>query len=372
MRNDIETIRHLYIHVPFCLSKCGYCSFYSKEPAAGEIEDYCQILAKEIAYYKSKYQLVLETIYFGGGTPSLLSPEKIGNILRELTFAENCEITMETNPGDINKNRAIGWLEAGVNRISIGLQSMRNVELQLLGRRHCVIDNYNAVNTLRENGFTNISFDMIYGLPGQEIADVDYSLQEYMKLSPEHISTYCLSLADDCRMAAYRDKLPEDEIVSDMYYLIRKMLLQNGWQHYELSNFCKENLYSIHNSAYWQNKEYVGCGPSACGYLAKVRYQNFADLQRWKKQVIDKEFLPNSEIIDESIREKEYIILALRTSDGFRLEEYEKEFNVDFKQKYKEILVKFQKLKLLEEKNGNIRLLPAAYFISNEVLREFV
>jgi oxygen-independent coproporphyrinogen III oxidase len=372
VREDIEPIRHLYIHVPFCLSKCGYCSFYSKEPTASEIEEYCRLLLKEITYYKTNYKLVLETVYFGGGTPSLLFPEQIENILKQLTFAEKSEITIEANPGDVDNARATGWLKAGVNRISIGLQSMRTEELQLLGRRHNVEDNYKAISILRESGFANISFDMIYGLPYQKVEDVEYSLKEYMKLSPEHISTYCLSLADDCGMAAYRDKLPEDEIVSDMYHLIRNVLLQNGWQQYELSNFCRDNLVSIHNSAYWKNREYAACGPSACGYLSKVRYQNYADMQRWKRQILDNEYLPNSEIIDESIREKEFIILALRTNDGFKLKDFARLFKIDFKQKYSEKLVKFQKLKLLEEKNGNIRLLPEAYFISNVVLREFV
>ncbi|MCF7911101.1 MAG: radical SAM family heme chaperone HemW [Candidatus Cloacimonetes bacterium] len=372
MRKEIEQIRHFYIHVPFCLSKCGYCSFYSKEPEAGEIDNYCRTLIKEIAYYRTNKKLALESIYFGGGTPSLLSKTQIESILNELTFDSACEVTIEANPGDVNPALADVWLQAGINRISIGLQSMQPEELRILGRRHGVEENYAAVNTLRESGFTNISFDLIYGLPQQSLADVKYSLEEYMKLSPEHLSTYCLSLADDCRLAYLKKQLPDDETESEMYYMIRQVLQQNGWQQYELSSFSRNNRHSVHNSAYWQSREYVGCGPSASGYISGIRYQNSANLNLWREQVLSGRFMPNNEEIDETLREKEYIILALRTTQGFKSADFKKEFKIDFREKYSEKLVKFQNLKLLELADGYIRLTPEGYFISNEVLSEFV
>ncbi len=333
---------------------------------------FCRTLQEEIRYYKSEYSIKADTIYLGGGTPSLLSARHIIEIISQIPRNRGCEITIEVNPQDINEDKVQGWLAAGINRISIGLQSMKSAELEFLGRRHSLDDNYRVVDILKKNKFNNISFDLIYGLPGQSIVDVEYSLKEYMILFPDHISTYCLSLAEDCQLAGYKKSLPADETLSDMYYSIRSILVDAGWQHYELSNFCRNDKISKHNLAYWQNEYYLGCGPSAAGYVSGFRYQNPASLVLWQQQIWNNQFFSGREEINDQIKEKEFIILALRTIKGLSLEDYKREFNSDFREKYRELLAKFAKLKLLEEKDGYIRLNIKGYFVSNEILSEFV
>ena len=372
MVRDKEQIRHIYIHVPFCVRKCGYCSFYSKEPQVDELEGFIETLLSEIEYYKSIYELKCETIYLGGGTPSLLDQRQLDSIINQIPRSSNCEITLEANPGDITKTLITSWKNTGVNRVSIGLQSMKNKELEFLGRRHSVEDNFKAIEKLKDGGIDNISFDLIYGLPGQNLPDVEYSIKEYLKLSPGHISTYCLSLSDDCLLADQRKNLPSDETLSDMYFLIRSMLLSSDWQQYELSSFCKEDRESKHNLAYWRQKKYLGCGPSAAGYVSGFRYQNPASYNQWHKEINASKYLNDQENIDEILREKEYIILGLRTIKGLKISDFFNEFRTDFPVKYREILVKYRKLKLVEEDDGYIRLMPNGYFISNEILSDFV
>ncbi len=372
MKLKTNPIRHIYLHIPFCKKKCGYCSFYSIESQSEDLDSFFRALQEEIRYYKREYSIKADTIYLGGGTPSLLPVEYIAELISLIPRNKGCEITIEVNPQDINEDKVQGWLAAGINRISIGLQSMKSAELEFLGRRHSLEDNYRVVSILQKNKFNHVSFDLIYGLPGQSIADVEYSLKEYMKLYPDHISTYCLSLAEDCVLAGYRNYLPADETLSDMYYSIRSILVEAGWQHYELSNFCQNAKISKHNLAYWQNENYLGCGPSAAGYVSGFRYQNPASLMLWQQQIWNNQYFTDQEEINDQTKEKEFIILALRTIQGLRLEDYKKEFENDFKEKYEEILAKFSKLKLLEEIDGYIRLNIEGYFISNEILSEFV
>ncbi|MDP8220362.1 MAG: radical SAM family heme chaperone HemW [Candidatus Stygibacter frigidus] len=372
MAQETEQIRHLYIHIPFCKSKCGYCSFYSKVPEADEQASFIKTLLIELDYYKKHYELDCETIYLGGGTPSLLEHKQLETIIRQIPRQNNCEITLEANPGDISESKVLNWKKLGINRVSIGLQSMKDNELEFLGRRHNVAESKEAIRLLQNNEIKNISFDLIYGLPGQKLEDVEYSLNQYLSLSPEHISTYCLSLADDCALAGYKNKLPSDETVSDMYYMIRSMLLSKGWRHYELSSFCRGDKESRHNMAYWTHRKYLGSGPSAAGYVSSFRYQNPASYDQWQQAIKASKYFNNREDIGEVIREKEYIILALRTTKGLNLADFNKKFKIDFLTKYREILVKYQELKLLEQHDGNIRLLPEGYFISNEILSNFV
>ena len=372
MIQEKELIRHLYIHVPFCIRKCGYCSFYSKVPTAAEYVSFIKTLLIELDYYKRNYELDCETIYLGGGTPSLLDNKQLETIIRQIPRQNNCEITLEANPGDISESKIESWEHLEINRISVGLQSMKDDELEFLGRRHNVAESLNAIQLLQNSDIKNISFDLIYGLPGQNLADVEFSMNQYLKLSPEHISTYCLSLADDCALAEYKNKLPSDEIVSDMYFMIRSMLLSRDWLHYELSSFCMESRESRHNLAYWTQRKYLGCGPSAAGYVSGFRYQNPASYDKWLEDISSLKFFNNHENIDEVIREKEYIILALRTTKGLDIADFNKEFKIDFLEKYREILVKYQKLKLVEQHDGYIRLMPKGYFISNEILSNFV
>lgn len=364
---------HIYIHVPYCQRKCGYCSFYSEEcTTAKELETYLCYLEKEIYSSIKEKPIEAKTVYFGGGTPSLINGEDIERILSNIPITSDCEITMELNPADVTKTKAQSWKTAGVNRVSLGCQSFIPDELLFLGRRQSVEDNLQAFKHLRDAGFDNISLDLIYGLPNQSNNDLHDSLSCFCQLNPEHISTYCLSLAKDCRLAKWRNKLPSEDETSEMYFIIINWLKKNGWYQYELSNFCLSGKESQHNLAYWRNKYYLGFGPSAAGYVSGMRYKNPADIGKWEQQIDTGKFLGDLDRIDQSTRQKEEIILSLRTKEGLNLKTFKEKYNVDIEDQYQEILVRFTNLELLEIKKGWLRLTEKAYFISNEILKEFI
>lgn len=357
--------------MPVCLIKCGYCSFYSEVYDEEKIKNWYQAILREIDYYCCNFKTKASTIYLGGGTPSLLPVDWIGEIVKRIPRSRNCETTIEMNPQDVTETKVLGWRNAGINRVSLGTQSMDDKELQFLGRRHSVADNIKTISIIKKK-FSNISFDLIYGLPGQKIADVLASVKKFLDYKPQHISAYCLSLSEDCPLSGYRAKLPAEDISSEMYYEIRKLFLEENWQQYELSSFCQHGMYSRHNLAYWENKYYFGCGPSACGYLPGFRWQNAKNLNLWQQQIYKNEFFYEREVITPQIRETEQIILALRTAKGLNLAKFKSEFGMDFRIKYDEILARMVRSKLMEEKHGYVRLRSSAYFISNEILKEFV
>ncbi|HPR18328.1 MAG TPA: radical SAM family heme chaperone HemW [Candidatus Cloacimonadota bacterium] len=373
MKNKIE---YIYIHVPFCLSKCGYCSFYSERFAPDLKRKYLRFLQEEIAFCQQKFELKPKTIYFGGGTPSLLSGKEIDAILHNFDLTETREITLEANPVCITPKYTETISQTKINRISLGIQSFDDSELQLLGRLHNGKQAENALRLLRENGFSNLSFDLIYGLPKQTINDLRFSLEKFIELAPPHISTYCLSLEPDVPLYFMKSQIPHDEQVAEFYFLIRETLIDAGYRQYEISNFAQPGMASQHNLCYWNDQFYLGLGPAAAGYLFngnhRIRYTNPADLQEYFQQIEAKIIFPEAEEITETEQEKEFIFLALRKTEGLNLSEFQNKFGENFREKYKLIIEKYQRVKLLELTDEYVKLLPEAYFVSNEILAEFV
>jgi len=364
-------IKHIYIHFPFCVKKCPYCSFYSVNYNQKKAIKYLKIIKEEYNCYHDRFVIEPETIYFGGGTPSLLDPDQLADLLTLLSPGENTEITLEINPINVNENYLSSLKRSGINRLSLGVQSMIDKELQLLGRLHDSDQVRNSIRMIQTTGFENTSFDLIYGLPDQKLAEVKHSLIQLLAYRSQHFSVYCLSLDQHVPLFKISSRIPSDELVSSMYYQIRKMLLAAGFEQYEISNFCLPGFQSRHNTAYWNNKEYLGLGASASGYIAGKRYKNPSDLEKYKRNIRQKMIFPASEKLSPEEREKEFIFLNLRKAEGIDPKIYGTTFGQDFSKKYRELIDKLSVNGFLEINKGKIRLTAGAYFVSDEIFKEF-
>jgi len=359
-------IKHIYIHIPFCIKKCGYCNFYSVTCDNDIKQRYIAALTAEIKEYLSKYDIAPETIYFGGGTPSLINSDSLYNILSLFPQEKIKETTIEVNPATIGINDIKKLKEVGFNRISIGAQSTQDSELKMLGRLHSSADLSTLYNKGLKEIFNNISLDMIYGLPDQNMSSVEATLHNLLDLSPNHISIYCLSLEGNVPLKKLASHIPSDETLSNMYHNIRAILSDEGFTQYELSNFCTGGQVSLHNLCYWTNEQYLGLGANASGYIQEVRYQNSELSDYLKGNYVAEMYKPSAEDT-----EKEYIITALRLASGISLQNYEERFHAIFTEKYSGAISHLTKNGLIEV-DDTIRIKPEYYFLSNEVLCEFV
>ncbi len=373
MEQDIQTdkvIRHIYIHIPFCLNKCDYCSFYSIPFDQFLLDEYSGNLLRELEYFNSEYTVIPETIYFGGGTPSLLQPKLIQMMIDVFQKSTHQEITLEVNPSSLTDSYLRKLQTTDVNRISMGAQSFDDEMLLLLGRNHTSKEIEKCFSMLRQHGFDNISLDLIYGTPGQTIEDVTKDLEKLVEISPEHISTYCLSLGEDVPLATRKEEVAHDKVINQMYYQISRYLRKHGYRHYEISNFSKSNKESKHNLAYWQLKDYIGAGASACGLIRNIHYCNPANMQEYYRNVVREKKFPNREIMDSTLLQSEYIIMNLRTAKGFKISDFASRFGHDFELHYKDQLLKIGKY--LSIKKGRVNLKRSYWFVSNSILEEFV
>ena len=378
----------LYIHIPFCKTKCLYCdfcSFVSKEEA--ERERYVCALIKEIEARGNKEYLV-DTIYFGGGTPSLLSVKQIGRILsavrENFVVCDDVEITLECNPATVKKRDVEGAVpygdgdgsvgrtvedaypygvsdglvgrtndvgaggyfaqlrKIGVNRLSIGIQSAIDSELKLIGRRHTFEEAKQTFFDARKSGFDNISVDLMFGIPSQTIESLKASLEEFISLGAEHVSIYSLQLEEGTPLYKMRDRyvLADDDAVADMYELVVSSMKKAGYSHYEISNFAKPCRESRHNSKYWVLDEYLGLGLAAHSDFSGKRVENTRDMNKY----LLGEYIENEIEISLSEREFEFIMLGLRTSRGISKSEFFDRFHIDFDEKYGEKVEKYAKM----------------------------
>ena len=312
-----------YIHIPFCKSKCKYCSFISF-PALEMKEQYLDALNIEIDnLYKKE---LLKTIYFGGGTPSNLSAKEFSTILEKFNFDQNSEITVELNPETINLKYLQDLKAIGINRLSFGCQTFDNKILKDIGRRHLSEDVINSVNYAKQAGFKNISLDFIYGLPTQTTENFVKDLNTAISLDIEHISLYGLKIENGCFF--YKNppaNLPNDDIQAEMYLKAIEILGKNGFEHYEISNFAKKGFHSRHNLNYWENNNYYGFGVAAHGYENGTRYFNTSNLQEYIENPI-----PYKDSHKLTIQEQleEEIFLGFRKIAGINIEQINKKFNI--------------------------------------------
>jgi oxygen-independent coproporphyrinogen-3 oxidase len=365
-------IKHIYIHVPFCVRKCGYCSFYSERFDNETKNLYLEHLKIEIKTYLKSFNVQPTTIYFGGGTPSLLKADEIKSILDLFDLSKIQEITLETNPATVTEEDVKNLAEIGINRVSIGVQSFQEPQLKWMGRIHSNQDVIDLVSYLNKYGIENYSFDLIYGLAEQTSHDILATIHQMVKLNPKHISTYCLTLEEDTPLFVHINKLPDDHTVSDMFYDIHDILVNEGFEHYELSNFAKPNYRSQHNTSYWELKEYLGFGPSASGYVGNIRYKNATEMFYWFEQADDKKIFPNKEELAFEDRVFEYIMLKLRLDKGLDRQDFINEFNFDFFEKFKTKINYLTESKYLITTENNIKMNPYAYMVFNEVITELL
>ena len=364
-------VKSAYIHIPFCKSKCNYCSFVSF-PNQEKKLGYIFSLLKEIDYYYDSTPL--KTLYIGGGTPSVLETEHLKKIIGKFYFEDNAEITIEVNPNDVTKEYMSELRSLGFNRISMGAQSFDDNILKLIGRRHNSDEIYKAVEITKSAGFDNISLDLIYGLPTQTIENFEHDLNEIIKLDTQHLSLYGLKIEDGCYFYNhYPSDVPDDDVQADMYLLAGEITSANGFEHYEISNYSKPNFHSQHNTNYWKCGQYYGFGLSAHGYVDEVRYSNYSDLNKYLDSPTSHEFgkfLNKKEMLEEKI------FLGLRLAEGINISEINKEFDINFDEKYKTVLTKYldsghilktdKGYKFSDNKDTN------GFLLSNLILSEFI
>jgi len=359
----------LYIHIPFCVRKCAYCDFLSA-PAAEDVQKaYMEQLCEEIrrsAYLAQDYEV--STAFFGGGTPSILPGSWIKRLLdmlkEQFVFRENAEITIEANPGTVDREKLVLYRNAGINRISLGLQSAHNEELRILGRIHTWETFLESFHLAREAGFTNINVDLMSALPGQTKESWRRTLEKVLALKPEHISAYSLMVEEGTpfytRYADHPELLPSEDEERQMYYDTREILKSQGYERYEISNYARAGFACRHNLGYWERTEYKGYGLGAASLLHNVRISNQTDLQEYLKG----NFEGTREVLTEQAIREEYFFLGLRKMEGVCPGNYRKH--------YEKLLERLQIQQLLEEKNGRIYLTDRGIDVSNYVLAQFL
>lgn len=372
----------LYVHIPFCVSKCKYCDFNSYKLNVDEKRKYLKALQKEMEFYKKEVKSnEIDTIFIGGGTPSILNENEINflfdSIKGNFNIKKDAEITMECNPGTLTIDKLKTMKKCGVNRLSMGLQAVQNHHLDYIGRIHTYEEFEKNYNQAKEVGFENINVDLMYALPNQSEKDWMESLEKIVKLNPSHISAYSLILEEGTELFNMYERkefelLDEDTDIK-MYEYTINYLKSNGYNQYEISNYAKKGYECKHNILYWKCKNYVGLGASASGFLNKIRYNNVCDLNEYEKIICDgKKPLEWEEKLSIKDEIEENIFLGLRMNEGIKFEDFLKRYNFDFKEEYKNEISKLKKSNLIHVDDKSMALTQKGREISNSVFVEFI
>jgi len=381
----------IYLHIPFCRTKCTYCAFNTYTNLDPLFDTFVNALVHEIRLAgESKPGQKVGTIFFGGGTPSLLTPEQIQRILTGIsTYFEvqpDAEISLEANPNDITKAYLTELRRVGINRLSLGMQSANLSELTLFARRHDNDQTVRAVSAARAAGFDNLNLDMIYGVPHQTLESWDWSLQQMMALQPDHVSLYALGLEDGTPMQQWVAKgrlpTPDDDLAADMYELATEKLASAAYEQYEISNWSKSGHQCRHNLQYWRNLPYAGFGPGAHGYADGVRYSTILSPQRYVQVLQDAQevyVFPHTPATHEAVvvdREGEIaetLIMGLRlTQEGINRETFIERFGIDLVELHRPIIEKYMSYGLLHVDENVVRITQQGRLLSNMVFRELV
>ena len=370
----------IYVHIPFCKQKCYYCDFVSYCNKDDKIEPYIKTLIKEIEMQNIKSNI--NTIYIGGGTPSYIDSKYITEIMDKIkkkNVIENVEITIEVNPGTVTRGKLEDYKNSGINRLSIGLQTANNKLLKQIGRIHNYEEFLETYKIAREVGFNNINVDLIIGLPNQRIQDLKNSLDEVIKLSPEHISVYSLIIEDGTPIKTQIEngklQLPDEETERNMYWYVKNTLELNGYKHYEISNFAKNGYESKHNMNCWNQDEYIGFGISAHSYRNITRYSNTDNINEYIRNI--KSNSPEKNRIIHEVQkledtEKEFMLLGLRKIDGVSISEFKDRFGDNPIYLYRNELKKLSDENLIKVDENNIKLTNKGIDLANIVWEEFV
>ena len=391
MKTDKRALS-VYIHIPFCIRKCLYCDFLSA-PATDEMRArYLKCLSSEIERESHKYcAYKVRTVFVGGGTPSLLSGNEMKQLLEcvKLNYdvAEDAEITAEVNPGTVDLRKLEGYYEAGINRLSIGLQSADNKELQCLGRIHSYEEFLQTYENAVKSGFNNVNIDLMSAIPGQTVESYQKTLKAVLSLnpSPTHISAYSLILEEGTPFGDNPPELPDEETDREMYKITDEMLKDSGYHRYEISNYAKEGYECIHNKVYWKRGDYVGFGIGAASLVDNVRFYNIADIEEYMGQLEKYKEISLSELhLKEDIQSlsveeqmEEYMFLGLRLTEGISEKDFFETFQKNIHEVYPGLIAKLKKQGLIicepEDENGNrIKLSDFGLDVSNVVMAEFL
>ncbi|MDO5088586.1 MAG: radical SAM family heme chaperone HemW [Leptotrichiaceae bacterium] len=361
-----ENVNALYLHIPFCEKKCEYCDFCTFTNMQHEYGKYTEALIKELKMYP-EYEY--DTVYLGGGTPSLLSAEMLSDIMKNIKYSKDAEITLELNPNDMNREKLTELRKIGINRLSIGIQSFQDHILKFIGRLHDGKDAVKVFKDARKAGFDNVSIDLMFGIPNQSMEDLKKDLKMILQLFPDNISIYSLIWEEG---TVFWSKLRkgilsemDQDLEAEMYELIIDFLKENGYEHYEISNFSKKGSAGKHNLKYWKNKQFIGVGMSAASYYKGKRYSNVRNFRKYYKYIDEKKLPVNEESI-ETVDETEYRklgnMLGLRlVTEGieyFHDEKVERLLNRGLLEKFDE--------------NKRLRLTKTGILLANDVFMEFI
>lgn len=388
--NEVKTMKTvgIYVHVPFCKQKCKYCDFISFQNCENYFDDYFECLKKEITEKANEInsenkKILIDTIYFGGGTPSIVCEKYIEEVLNKIyeyyNVSENAEITVEVNPGTVDKFKLEKYFEIGINRLSIGLQSTDDKLLKMLGRIHTYKEFENTYDLARKIGFKNINVDLMIGLPNQSLENVHDSLEKIVQKNPEHISVYSLIIEENTKMFDLIEKgeleLPDEDVERKMYWSVKKFLEENGYNHYEISNFSKLGFESKHNANCWNQHEYLGFGIAAHSYFNNIRYSNIVNLRQYIENWKNEQSVYNIVFHEHQNKDdmmKEFMMLGLRKIDGVKISEFKEKFVDNPIFVFRNQLNKLVEEGLIEVLDNNIRLSDRGLDLANEVWMEFV
>lgn len=403
----------IYIHIPFCIQKCHYCDFLSAPCDAGIRERYVECLIREIEYYGEWYgmsgrNIPVTSIFFGGGTPSILESNQIQSIMDKLkttySIEENAEITMECNPGTVTEEKLSGYRVAGINRLSIGLQSANNAELKSIGRIHTYEQFLNSYDMARKCGFKNINVDLMSALPGQTLESYRNTIEKVLDVKPEHISAYSLILEEGTPLYERIEQLeeqkmptglPDEDTEREMYYMTERMLKDAGYERYEISNYARTGYECKHNTAYWRRDDYLGMGIGAASCIDDVRMKNITDIGAYmdiyekidtrddvlQKDVSERNIMEDNaldkdetDVLSDEDKMEEFMFLGLRMMRGISKKEFERQFNVKYDMVYGAVTAKLIKEGLIEvsDDNDSLWLTPLGIDVSNMVLSQFI
>lgn len=376
----------IYVHIPFCVRKCAYCDFLSFTAEEKVRSRYTEELLREIESGKDRGDMIVPSVFIGGGTPSMLEGHDICRVAEALkknySFSEDAEITIEANPGTLTEEKLRLYKEAGINRLSLGLQSAQNEELKALGRIHTYEDFLESFYLARNAGFSNINIDLMSGLPGQTEEKWQDTLQKVLSLAPEHISAYGLIIEEETPFykrygedAARRERgeetvfLPSEETERRMYVRTKELLQEHGYHRYEISNYSRKGYECRHNAGYWRRKEYRGFGLGASSFTGQRRYANTRNMN----QYLSGQWKGKEEIcLSREEQMEEVMFLGLRMTKGVSKEEFAREFGASIEEIYGSVLARMEKNGLMREENDRIMLTEKGIDISNYVMAEFL
>lgn len=370
----------LYIHIPFCVKKCAYCDFLSGPSDEKSRERYVELLCEEIQVCRGKVEeYQVSTVFFGGGTPSVLQGEQIKRIMETLrkvfVFETDAEISMEMNPGTVTSEKLVAYREAGINRLSIGLQSVQDEELKLLGRIHTYDEFLHSYELARKAGFENINIDLISAIPGQTVSSWAETLKTIVELEPEHISAYSLIIEEGTPFFEKygegfgQEMLPSEDEEREMYRQTKQILHEAGYERYEISNYAKEGRECRHNIGYWERAPYLGFGIGAASLFEETRSANPSNIEEYRTS-FEKKFQAEKLSVEEQI--EEFMFLGLRMMKGVSKQKFAEAFGKEIEEIYGKQIERLKKAELLEENDDRIYLTEKGIDISNSVFVEFM